>query len=212
MRNDDIDELDLSRHRPSRWPGLMVVGAAVGVALIAAWIITPLLMSRDTPPPAGLLPAPAPPATAANEPPAMTTVAAAEASPVASDDPASLPPSAAPPAVAETSPSTPWGGAPAAWPHSRAVQVAMAPAASAPPRLVAAPPPPPRADDAIRLAAVAPQDTPAEPSAGVPLPRKRPSRQIAASLVIPLPRPRPEIEPDAQAGSTAFDLQVERMR
>jgi hypothetical protein len=209
MRNDDIDELDLSQHRPSRWPGLMVIGAAVGVALIAAWTITPFLMAKDTPPPAGLLPAPAALPTAVNEPPTAPTLSTAEASPVAPDDPAS--PSAAP-AAAETTPSTPWGSAPAAWPHSRAVQVAMAPAAAAPPRLVPAPPPPPRADEALRLAAVAPQDTPAEPFATVPLPRKRPSRQIAASLVIPLPRPRPDIEPDAQAGATTFDLQVERMR
>jgi hypothetical protein len=71
---------------------------------------------------------------------------------------------------------------------------------------------PPAEADTTRLAAVAPQDTPAEAVENVPLPRKRPSRLIAASLMIPLPRPRPEIEVEAPAAPTTFDLQVERMR
>jgi hypothetical protein len=61
-------------------------------------------------------------------------------------------------------------------------------------------------------AAVAPQDTPAEPVENVPLPRKRPSRLIEASLSIPLPRPRPGIDGDAPPELSVFERQVERMR
>jgi hypothetical protein len=64
----------------------------------------------------------------------------------------------------------------------------------------------------MQVAAVAPQDTPPEPFDTVPLPRKRPSRLIEASLAIPLPRPRPEIEGDAPPELSAFERQVERMR
>lgn len=212
MRNDDIDDIDLSRHRPSRLPGLLVIGAAVGVALIAAWIFTPILMSKDSAATASLLSAPKARAAAPKDQPVAPTLAAAEATPAepaadttvaaAADAPAAAPVRAAAPAPAatETTASTPWSAAPA-WPQTRAIQVATARAAA-----------PPAEGDTTRLAAVAPQDTPAEAIETVPLPRKRPSRLIAASLAIPLPRPRPEIEAEAPAGPAAFDLQVERMR
>lgn len=212
MRNDDIDDIDLSRHRPSRLPGLLVIGAAVGVALIAAWIFTPLLMSKDSAATASLLSAPKARAAAPKDQPVAPTLAAVEATPAepaadttvaaAADAPVAAPVRATAPAPAatETTASTPWSAAPA-WPQTRAVQVATAPAAA-----------PPAEGNTTRLAAVAPQDTPAEAVETVPLPRKRPSRLIAASLAIPLPRPRPEIEAEAPAGPTAFDLQIERMR
>jgi hypothetical protein len=195
MRNDDTDDIDidLSRHRPSRLPGLLVIGAAIGVALIAAWIFTPLLMSKDSAATASLLSAPKARAAAPKDQPAAPTAQATPAEPASPPVPAA--------AATETTAATPWGAAPA-WPQSRGVQVAAAPAAATPP-----------AEDTTRLAAVAPQDTPAEGVETVPLPRKRPSRLIAASLAIPLPRPRPEIEAEAPAdGPTTFDLQVERMR
>jgi hypothetical protein len=202
MRNDDIDEIDLSRHRPSRLPGVLIIGAAIGVALIAAWFFAPILMSKDAATTASLLPAPkagtAGPALASAQAPVSAAEATAAAAP---QDPA---PAAAPARTApETTASTqsPWNAQP--WPPSRGVQVA-----AAPPSAVT----PPEADSA-RLAAVAPQDTPADATENVPLPRKRPSRLIAASLAIPLPRPRPEIEAEAPSGPpTTFDLQVERMR
>ncbi len=218
MRNDDIDDIDLSRHRPSRLPGMLVIGAAIGVAMIAAWIVTPILMSKDSAATASLLSAPKVRAAAPKDQPKdqakdqtrdlAPTLAAAATTPVApaadttavaaADEPA---PAAAPaPAATETTASTPWNAQP--WPQSRGVQFAAAPPAATPPAEA----------DTTRLAAVAPPDTPAEPVENVPLPRKRPSRLIAASLVIPLPRPRPEIEADVPAGPTAFDLQVERMR
>jgi len=206
MRNDDIDEIDLSRHRPSRLPGVLIIGAAIGVALIAAWFFAPILMSKDSATTASLLPAPkartAGPALASAQAPVLAAEATAAAAP---QDPAPTPAPAAAPArtAPETTASTqsPWNAQP--WPQSRGVQVA-----AAPPSAVT----PPEADSA-RLAAVAPQDTPADAVENVPLPRKRPSRLIAASLAIPLPRPRPEIEAEAPSGPpTTFDLQVERMR
>jgi hypothetical protein len=210
MRNDDIDDIDLSRHRPSRLPGMLVIGAAVGVAVIAAWIVTPILMSKDSAATASLLSAPKVRAAAPKDQtkdqtrdlaPTLAAAAATPAAPAADTTAVAAPDEPAPAAAAatETTASTPWNAQP--WPQSRGVQVAAAPPAT-----------PPAEADTTRLAAVAPQDTPAEPVENVPLPRKRPSRLIAASLVIPLPRPRPEIEGDAPAGPTAFDLQVERMR
>jgi hypothetical protein len=213
MRNDDIDDIDLSRHRPSRLPGMLVIGAAVGVAVIAAWIVTPILMSKDSAATASLLSAPKVRAAAPKDQtrdqtrdlaPTLAAAAATPAAPAADTTAAAAPDEPAPavaaaPAATETTASTPWNAQP--WPQSRAVQVATAPTAA-----------PPAEGDSLRLAAVAPQETPAEPAETVPLPRKRPSRLIAASLAIPLPRPRPEIEADPPAGPTAFDLQVERMR
>jgi hypothetical protein len=209
MRNDDIDDIDLSRHRRSRLPGLLVIGAAIGVALIAAWIFTPLLMSKDSAATTSLLSAPKARAPARDQAPALASAQATPVEPaadttVAADDPASPSgPGAAP--APETTAATPRSAAPP-WPQSRAIQVAAAPAEA----------------DTTRLAAVAPQDTragdtragdtPAEASENIPLPRRRPSRLIAASLAIPLPRPRPEIDVEVPAGPTTFDLQVERMR
>jgi len=204
MRNDDIDELDLSQHRSSRLPAILVIGAAIGVGVIAAWVFTPLLMSPDSATTASLLPMPRPAADQAapmlaSAGPA-SAVPAPDATAAAATDDAATPRAPAP--APQTTASTPWNNAAApAWPQSRGIQVAAAPAAAALP---------PAEGDA-RLAAATP-DTPTEAVDNVPLPRKRPSRLIAASLVIPLPRPRPETEPEAPAAPTAFDLQVERMR
>jgi hypothetical protein len=206
MRNDDIDEIDLSRHRPSRLPGVLIIGAAIGVALMAAWFFTPLLMSKDSAATASLLSAPKARAAAKDQAPASAQAtrvepAADTTATAAADVPASPPVrTAAPAAAPETTAAPPWGAPP--WPQSRGVQVATAQPAA-----------PPADADTTRLAVAAPQDSPAEGVENVPLPRKRPSRLIAASLMIPLPRPRPEIEVvEAPAGPTAFDLQVERMR
>jgi hypothetical protein len=211
MRNDDIDDIDLSRHRRSRLPGVLVIGAAIGVALIAAWIFTPILMSKDSAATTSQLSTPKARVPARDQAPALASVQATPVEPaadttVAADDPASPSvPGAAPAAGPETTAATPRSAA-APWPQSRAIQFAAAPAEA----------------DTTRLAAVAPQDTragdtragdtPAEASENIPLPRRRPSRLIAASLAIPLPRPRPEIDVEAPAGPTTFDLQVERMR
>jgi hypothetical protein len=206
MRNDDIDDIDLSRHRRSRLPGLLVIGAAISVALIAAWIFTPILMSKDSAATTSQLSTPKARVPARDQAPALASVQATPVEPaadttVAADDPASPSvPGAAPAAGPETTAATPRSAA-APWPQSRAIQFAAAPAEA----------------DTTRLAAVAPQDThagdtPAEASENIPLPRRRPSRLIAASLAIPLPRPRPEIDVEVPAGPTTFDLQVERMR
>ena len=192
-RNDDIDEIDLSRHRPSRLPAVLIIGAAVGVALIAAWFFTPILLSKDSATTASLLSA----SKARAAGPALASAQPTSVAPPAAEDPAPAPSPAPARAAPETTASTPspWNAQP--WPQSRGVQVAAAPPAVTP----------------SEAAAVAPQDTPAEPVENVPLPRKRPSRLIAASLAIPLPRPRPEIELEASAGPpNTFDLQVERMR
>jgi len=211
MRNDDIDDIDLSRHRRSRLPGLLVIGAAISVALIAAWIFTPILMSKDSAATTSQLSTPKARVPARDQAPALASAQATPVEPaadttVAADDPA-FPsvPGAAPAAGPETTAATPRSAA-APWPQSRAIQFAAAPAEA----------------DTTRLATVAPQDThagdthagdtPAEASENIPLPRRRPSRLIAASLAIPLPRPRPEIDVEVPAGPTTFDLQVERMR
>jgi hypothetical protein len=203
MRNDD-NEIDLSRHKASRLPGILVIVAALGVAAIAAWVFTPMLMSKDSAATAGLFnktkPRPAAQDQQTAQPaPAAPTLASAQSTPAAPTAPAK--PDAATadqtatgslgPAVASAGPSVPL-------PQDRSIQVATATPAVTP--------------DVAPEAAAEPADTPAEPFDNVPLPRKRPSRLIAASMTIPLPRPRPEIEPDAPAGPTAFDLQVERMR
>jgi hypothetical protein len=203
MRNDDRDEIDLSQHRASRLPGILVIVAALGVAVIAGWAFTPLLMSKDQAATAGLF-SKAKPRTPAPDQPAAPTLASAQPAPVAptaqpepdttaSTDNPTAAPAAAPGAVLASAAASPW-------PQSRGIQ----------PEAAAAPAP--ANGDTMQVAAVAPQDTPAEPFDNVPLPRKRPSRLIEASLVIPLPRPRPEIEGDTPPELSAFELQVERMR
>jgi hypothetical protein len=201
-----IDDIDLSQHRASRLPGVLVIVAALGVAAIAAWVFTPMLMSKDSAITAGLFSKAKPPAQEQPAAPAPTLASAqpAPAAPAAQPEPdttASVPaddPNAAQAAAPAPAPAS---AAPTAWPQSRGIQVATA-----------APGAPVDADTAP-ADAVAPQDPPAaEPLANVPLPRKRPSRLIEASLTIPLPRPRPEIEGDTSAERSTFDLQVERMR
>jgi hypothetical protein len=203
MRIDDHDEIDLSRHRASRLPGVLVIVAALGVALIAAWFFTPILMSKDSALTASLFSKIKPRAPAQDQPAAAPTVASARPAPAAPtaqpepdttasiDNPSAAPAAAPGPVVASAAASP--------WPQSRGIQ-AEASAAPAP------------ANADMQVAAVAPQDTPAEPFDNVPLPRKRPSRLIEASLAIPLPRPRPEIETDTSPELSAFEQQVERMR
>jgi len=204
MRSDDSDEIDLSQHRSSRLPGLLVIGAAIGVALIAVWVLAPILMPKEsaaTASASSAKPRPAAPQAlaSAQSPPAAPTTDTTATVAAPTDDAAAAPAPAAPPPRAEP---PPWSASP--WPpQSRGIQVAAAPAAGVAPA----------AGDSMRLGAVAPQDPPAEPFDAVPLPRKRPGRLIAASLVIPLPRPRPEIEVEEPAAApTTFDLQIERMR
>jgi hypothetical protein len=198
MRNDDHDEIDLSRQRASRLPGILVIVAALGVALIAAWVFTPILMSKDSAATAGLFNKTKPRPAAPEQPPAPA-LASAQSTPVA---PAAPKPETAAAtddqtATASLGPTVASAGASMPWPQDRGIQVATAPAA---------------APDSVQVATAEPGDTAAEPFDNVPLPRKRPSRLIAASLAIPLPRPRPEIEPDASPDQSTFDLQVERMR
>lgn len=195
MRIDDHDEIDLSQHRASRLPVVLVIVAALGVALTAAWVFTPMLMSKDSAATAGLF-SRAKPHTSAPDQPAAPTLAMPAAQPepdtTASTDSRTAAPAAPPGPVVASAAATPW-------PQNRGIQ-AEANAAPAP------------ANADMQVAAVAPQDAPAEPFDNVPLPRKRPSRLIEASLAIPLPRPRPEIEGDAPPELSAFERQVDRMR
>jgi hypothetical protein len=205
MRIDDHDEIDLSQYRASRLPGILVIVAALGVAVIAAWVFTPILMSKDSAATAGLFNKAKPRPAAQDQPMAQPapphTLASAQSTPVVA---------AAPPqpvttastddqtATAALGPAVASAGASAPWPQDRGgFQVATAPVAN---------------PDSMQVATAEPADTAAEPFDNVPLPRKRPSRLIAASLAIPLPRPRPEIEPDPSPGLSAFEMQVERMR
>jgi hypothetical protein len=197
MRIDDHDEIDLSQHRASRLPVVLVIVAVLGVALTAAWVFTPMLMSKDSAATAGLF-SRAKPHTPAPDQPAAPTPAMPAAQPepdttaTASIDNPSAAPAAPPGPVVASAAATPW-------PQNRGIQ-AEANAAPAP------------ANADMQVAAVAPQDTPTGPFDNVPLPRKRPSRLIEASLAIPLPRPRPEIEGDAPPELSAFERQVDRMR
>jgi hypothetical protein len=198
MRNDDHDEIDLSQHRASRLPGIMVIVAALGVALIAAWVFTPILMSKDSAITAGLFNKTKPrPAAPPEQPAAAPALASAPSTPVVPAAPPQPETAAATDDEAATlGPTVASAGASAPWPQDRGIQVAATAPAATP----------------MQVATAEPADIPAEPFDNVPLPRKRPSRLIAASLVIPLPRPRPDIEPDPSPEQSTFDLQVERMR
>jgi hypothetical protein len=199
MRNDDHDEIDLSQHRASRLPGIMVIVAALGVALIAAWVFTPMLMSKDSAATAGLFSRIKPRSATQDQPAAAPTLASAQSTPAAPTAPAKPDTTTDDQtATAALGPAVASAGASAPWPQDRGIQVAAtAPAAN---------------PDSMPVAAAEPADTAVEPFDTVPLPRKRPSRLIAASIAIPLPRPRPEIEADPPPELSAFELQVERMR
>jgi hypothetical protein len=197
MRNDEID---LSQHRSSRIPRVVMIVATLGVALVAAWVFAPILLANYSagtatasvsPKPRVAAQTAAPRLASAQSAPALAT---ADTTAVATADDQNSPAAPAGPAVGDTTASTTLTAPP--WPQDRGIQAA--PAANA---------------DTMQVAAVAPADTPAEPFENVPLPRKRPSRLIAASLNIPLPRPRPDIPTDAPpVDQSTFDLQVERMR
>src|SRR5262249_21290663 len=139
-----------------------------------------------------------PMAPAATREPAATAVAAAAAAatapPVASDTTATT--TAVASATHDLAPAARARGVSFA---SRAVTPWPADA----PTPIAAP----AGDADTRLAAVSATVDPVET---VPMPRRRPSRLIAARLAIPLPRPRPDIaiEPDAApTRPSMFDLQ-----
>ena len=202
MRND----IDLSQHGTSRMPRLLLIVATLGVLGIAAWAFAPMLLANHS---TAALPAAPKPQKAAVAAPALASAASEPVAPSAapaSDTSASAQSDDPPPTAPAAGPSRLVGSAAAApWPQDRGLQ---APAIA----MAAAAPAPPADADSVRLATAVPGDTAAAPFDNVPLPRKRPSRLIEASLVIPLPRPRPEIEADAPAAPTEFDLQVDRMR
>jgi len=185
-------EFEYSQKRSPRGARVVIILSAIGVALIAAWVLGPIALDKYgatiaavytprtvqpvvvTPP---VVPAP--------------TATTATASPVIEEEPPPAPvygTASAAAFEATGSLSTPWPKDP-----SSAIPA-----------------------EATRIASVAPVASVmenAEPPAVVPLPRKRPSLTIAARLAIPLPRPRPEIEADVSEGElTAFERQVQRQQ
>jgi hypothetical protein len=221
MRN----EIDLSRLRPSRLSRVVVLVSTLGVALIAAWVFAPILLANYVAVTATVAASPKP--TQIHQEPASL----ASSAPVGPAAPAAAAPAANTTAVAATeddsSPPAPGGFGTRAnvpWPSDAAATPARPAQPAAPVRTAAltqpaaasqpAQPSEPASGDALQLAAVDPAPATAEPFDHVPLPRKRPSRLIAASLSIPLPRPRPSnIAGDPPpADQSLFDLQVDRMR
>lgn len=222
------DELDLSDVGPSLIGRVVLIGSALAVIMVAAWLLAPILLAKYNSARATVATAPK---TAAVQP--QAPVAVASAAPTApapgndvapattalastSDNNAPAPAAAAAPPAPADNGLAPWPGAAPAAPPARPP---AAPAEAAP-----APPAPAASADTIQVASAAPAapadtnaDTAAnadQPVVNVPLPRSRPSRLIAARLAIPLPRPRPDIvDSDAPTPAMrAFELQVERMR
>jgi len=184
-------EFEYSQKRSPRGARVVIILSAIGVALIAAWVLGPIALDKygatiaavytpRTVQPVVVTP-PVVPA------PAVTT---ATAGPVIEEEPPPAPvygTASAAAFEATGSLSTPWPKDP-----SSAIPA-----------------------EATRIASAAPvmEMENAEPPAVVPLPRKRPSLTIAARLSIPLPRPRPEIEADVpEAELTAFERQVQRQQ
>jgi len=225
------DELDLSGYRPSRVPRVLMVMSALAIMLVGTWFFAPILLAGYSkaaatalfnPKTARVAPAQTPaaiPTAPAQTAPTETAAAPAPTTTAASNDNASAP--AAPPAT-ENNALAPWPTAAVPVWSQPDQNASAAPAAPAPAR-----PAPPAAPDTVQLASAAPSETNADaaPSAdtaanpdvpvmNVPLPRSRPSRQIAARLAIPLPRPRPDIDGDdvPTPEMKAFEVQVERMR
>jgi hypothetical protein len=211
MRN----EFDYAHERPSRLSRLVVLFSTLGVALIAAWVFTPILLANYT----------AHTATSAAKPVLPETVREPVTATASVSVVRSAAASAAPP--------------PAAAPGTTTALASRADDAAAPPRASATPPAPSfgartlipwpgdqpptappvaRATPAdtrnTRVVAISATTDPIERADNVPLPRSRPSRRIAAYLAIPLPRPRPEIvsENTPPSRPTTFDLQIERLR
>jgi hypothetical protein len=183
-------EFELSQRGPSRAARVVVLLATIGVAVIAGWVLAPILLANYAatiaavpPPPAVEPPVPRVMRPAAVAAPAPTTTA------VIDEERAPTAPglAAAPPPFQATA------GLTSPWPTDTPA------APTAEPKLAAAPPVAATGD--------------ADPAEVVPLPRKRPNATIAARLAIPLPRPRPEIEGEvSDAEQAAFDLQVKRMQ
>jgi hypothetical protein len=231
------DELDLSGYRPSRVPRVLMIVSTLAIMLVGAWFFAPILLAGYSKAAATALFNPkasrvAPAQTAAAIPtapaqaaPAETAAAPAPTTTAARNDNASAP--AAPPATKNNA-LAPWPTADVpVWsqPDQTASVAPAAPPPAQPAPLAASVPATP--PDTIQLASAAPAETNADaapsadtaanpdvPAMNVPLPRSRPSRQIAARLAIPLPRPRPDIDggdvptPEMKA----FEVQVERMR
>jgi hypothetical protein len=227
------DELDLSDYRPSRLPRVLMIVSALAIVAVAAWFFAPILLAgyAKATATAAVGPKAARPAqprvATRSVTPAVEDTASAPVMTAAAtrhDDTASLP---AAPRATDSKAAAPWPTDMPAWPQPQPQPVAAAPAAP-PPAQPAAPPQPTEAanPNPMQLASVTPPDTNADNGANtdtaaanpdlpaiVPLPRSRPSRQIAARLAIPLPRPRPQIEADVPtAEMRAFELQVDRMR
>ena len=218
------DELDLSDVGPSLIGRVVLIGSALAIVLVAAWLLAPILLAKYNSARATVVTAPktaavqpqAPVASAMPAAPAPGNAVAPVTTALAStgDNNAPSPAAAAAPPAPADNALAPWpGAAPAAPPPAPPAEAA-----------VPAPPAPVASADTIQLASAAPTaaadtnaDTAAnadQPVANVPLPRSRPSRLIAARLAIPLPRPRPDIDSsDAPTPAMrAFELQVERMR
>ncbi|RAI34806.1 hypothetical protein [Rhodoplanes serenus] len=213
-----------ARAKPGRGARALVTSLAIGVGLLAAWVLVANTILREAPPSrdvvAALLAArdaaPAP-TLAMLRPPAVPdeplAAGAAPPVPVVSAAPPPLPPTdtrTGPAAAPET--AAPGTTAPPATIVLAAADVRDATGSLAPPSPAASPPMPFGAVNAP-AESLAPDsltsDEAAEaPLAGVvPLPRKRPP-----SVAIPLPRPRPEIDPAATAatGVTLTPVDIEK--
>jgi len=213
------DEIDLSQHRPSRVSRVVVIASTLAVALIAAWVFAPILLANYTGatatvaavPKAQLIaPERAAPrvamtqaAAATTQAPSTTAIAATETETTASTA-STAQPATQQVASAGSGTTAPWPTEAPAWPNN--APVVNVPATETTIN--------DQRSDTMQLAstsaATATNDTAETPH--VPLPRSRPSRTIAAHLMIPLPRPRPDIETDApSAADRAFELQIQRM-
>src|SRR6266545_1128222 len=183
MRN----ESESSPRRTSRIAHVVLALSTIGVVLIAAWVVAPILPANYAATVAAVAPphgpaeprAVPPPVAAAPVANATTTATAAVEEEPSAPAPVYATASVSPFETAAALSAPPWPTEP---PSAIANETSMAPAA-------------PAIDE------------------NVPLPRKRPGLTIAARLVIPLPRPRPEMESDAsEAELSAFEAQVLRQR
>src|SRR5262245_29273467 len=122
MRNDDHDDLDLSQHRASRLPGILVIVAALGVALTAAWVFTPILLSKDQAATAGLFSRTKPQQQPAA--PALASAQPAPAAPAAPPKPDTTASTDDQTATAALGPAVASAGASTPWPREPGIQVA----------------------------------------------------------------------------------------
>lgn len=217
-----------ARAKPGRGARALVTSLAIGVGLLAAWVLVANTILREAPPSrdvvAALLAArdaaPAP-TLAMLRPPAVPdeplAAGATPPVPVVSAAPPPLPPTdtrTGPAAVPETAApgTTPSATTPPATIVLAAADVRDATGSLAPPSPAASPPMPFGAVNApaesLAPDSLTSNEAAEAPLAGVvPLPRKRPP-----SVAIPLPRPRPEIDPAATAatGLTLTPVDIEK--